>query len=61
VAEHDLNFTVEEALETPFMLIGTEAQIAEQIRESRERYGFSYFTVHGPYMEAFGPIIERLR
>jgi probable F420-dependent oxidoreductase len=53
--------TVEEALETPFLLIGTEAQIAEQIRANKERYGISYITVHGPYMKAFGPIIERLR
>jgi probable F420-dependent oxidoreductase len=55
------SLTVEEALETPFLLIGTEAQIAEQIRANKERYGFSYITVHGPYMEALGPIIERLR
>jgi hypothetical protein len=34
--------TVDEALETPFLLIGTPAQIAEQPRASRERYGFSY-------------------
>jgi probable F420-dependent oxidoreductase len=61
VAERLTFFTVEEALETPFLLIGTEAQIAEQIRANRERYGISYVTVHGPYMEAFGPIIERLR
>lgn len=53
--------TVDEALETPFLLIGTEAQIAEQIRANRERYGFSYITTHGPYMEILGPIIERLR
>jgi probable F420-dependent oxidoreductase len=62
VAEGRLRpLTVDEALETPFLLIGTEAQIAEQLRANRERYGFSYITVHGPYMEALGPIIERLR
>ncbi len=61
VAERLPFFTVDEALDTPFLLIGTEAQIAEQIRAGRERYGFTYLTVHGPYMEAFGPIIERLR
>jgi probable F420-dependent oxidoreductase len=61
VAERRTLSTVEETLETPFLLIGTEAQIAEQVMANRERYGFSYITVHGPYMEAFGPIIERLR
>ena len=55
------NLSVEEILETPFLLIGTEEQIAEQIRAARERYGFTYFTVHGPFMDVFGPVIERLR
>jgi probable F420-dependent oxidoreductase len=53
--------TVEEALETPFLLIGTHAQIAEQLRASRERYGFSYITVHEPYYEAFEPVVELVR
>ncbi|MBO2446274.1 LLM class F420-dependent oxidoreductase [Actinomadura barringtoniae] len=55
------NLGVEEILETPFLLIGTEAEIAEQIRAARERFGFSYFTVHGPFLDVFGPVIERLR
>ncbi|MHA6617929.1 LLM class F420-dependent oxidoreductase [Pseudonocardia sp. DLS-67] len=53
--------TVEEVLETPFLLIGTHAQIAEQLRASRERYGFSYITVHEPYYEAFEPVVELMR
>ncbi|HEU5159952.1 MAG TPA: LLM class F420-dependent oxidoreductase [Streptosporangiaceae bacterium] len=61
VADRLRPLTVDEALETPFLLIGTEAQIAEQLRANQERFGFSYITVHGPYMEALGPIIERLR
>ncbi|GAA5137457.1 LLM class F420-dependent oxidoreductase [Pseudonocardia adelaidensis] len=53
--------TVEEALDTPFLLIGTPAQMAEQLRASRERYGFSYITVHEPYYEAFEPVVELMR
>ena len=52
---------VEEPLETPFLLIGTHAQMAEQLRASRERYGFSYVTVHEPYYEAFEPVVELMR
>lgn len=52
--------TVEETLETPFLLIGTADEIAAQLRSSRERWGFSYITVHEPYMRAFAPVIERL-
>jgi alkanesulfonate monooxygenase SsuD/methylene tetrahydromethanopterin reductase-like flavin-dependent oxidoreductase (luciferase family) len=53
--------TVDEALETPYLLIGTAEQMAEQLRASRERYGFSYVTVHQPFYEAFEPVVELLR
>jgi probable F420-dependent oxidoreductase len=55
------DMTVDDALETPFLLIGTVAQMAEQLRASRERYGFSYVTVHEPYYEAFEPVVEQMR
>ncbi len=61
LAEHLPFFTVEEALETPFLLIGTVDEIADQLRERRDRFGFSFITVHEPYMEAFAPVIERIR
>jgi len=47
-------------LETPFVLIGTD-EIAAQLRRSRERWGFSYITVHEPFMPVFAPVIKRLR
>ena len=53
--------TVEDLLETPFLLLGTPAEIADQLRRSRERWGYSYITVHEPYMREFAPVIERLR
>jgi probable F420-dependent oxidoreductase len=61
LSKHGSEMTVEEALETPFLLIGTHAQMAEQLRASRERYGFSYITVHDPYYEAFEPVVELMR
>ena len=53
--------TVDELLETPYVLIGTPDEIAAQLRRSRERWGFSYVTVHEPYMRELVPVIERLR
>jgi hypothetical protein len=53
--------SVGELLETPFHLIGTIGEMAGQLRASRERWGFSYITVHAPFMEAFAPVIGRLR
>ncbi len=53
--------TVEDVLSTPYLLIGTIEEIAAQLRHSRERWGFSFITVHEPYMLTFAPVIERLR
>ncbi|WP_433273106.1 LLM class F420-dependent oxidoreductase [Pseudonocardia xinjiangensis] len=53
--------TADEALEMPYLLIGTPEQMAEQLVAARERWGFSYVTVHEPYREAFEPVVERLR
>ncbi|MEV4259786.1 LLM class F420-dependent oxidoreductase, partial [Spirillospora sp. NPDC049652] len=52
--------TLDEVLDTPFLLVGTEEQIAEQIRASHERFGFTGFTVHGPFLDVLGPVLERL-
>lgn len=32
-----------------------------QIAVNRERYGFTYYSVHAPFAEEFAPVIERLR
>ncbi|WP_128430488.1 LLM class F420-dependent oxidoreductase [Streptomyces cyaneus] len=53
--------TLEQVLDLPILLVGTLEQIAKQVLAQRERYGFSYLTVLEPHMEAFAPVIERLR
>jgi probable F420-dependent oxidoreductase len=60
-AEFGPDLTADELLETPFLLIGTVAEMAEQLVRHRDRYGFSYITVHEPYLEAFAPVIESLK
>ncbi|MFB8439398.1 LLM class F420-dependent oxidoreductase [Streptomyces niveus] len=54
------DMTEADLLKAPLVAAGTVRQIADQLREQRERYGFSYLTVLDPYMEAFGPVIEEL-
>jgi len=61
VADESAVLTADAALETPFLLIGTADEIAAQLRRSRERWGYSYITVHEPYMRRFAPVIERLK
>lgn len=50
-----------EPLTVPLPAVGTVREIAEQLRDQRERYGFTYLSVLDPYMEALGPGIEELR
>ncbi|MGP8296987.1 LLM class F420-dependent oxidoreductase [Streptomyces inhibens] len=51
----------EQALDAPTLLIGTPTQMAEQLRERRERFGFSYITVLDPFLDAFAPVLEELK
>ncbi|MFI6392361.1 TIGR03621 family F420-dependent LLM class oxidoreductase [Nonomuraea sp. NPDC050547] len=55
------DLTAEQLLEVPTLLVGTPAQLAEQVLRDSERYGFAYFTVTEAAMEDFGKVIERLR
>ncbi|MEV5596143.1 LLM class F420-dependent oxidoreductase [Streptomyces sp. NPDC052496] len=61
IAGHGIGVDEEQALHVPTFLFGTVAQMAEQLREHRERYGFSYITVLDPSMEAFAPVMEELK
>jgi probable F420-dependent oxidoreductase len=51
--------TLEDALATPFLAIGTHDEIADHLRMCRERWGISYFTVRD--LAGFAPVIARLR
>ncbi|MBV9595670.1 MAG: TIGR03621 family F420-dependent LLM class oxidoreductase [Chloroflexi bacterium] len=50
---------IEDALATPFLAIGSPAEIAEHLNKCRERWGISYFTVRE--LTAFAPVIAILR
>jgi probable F420-dependent oxidoreductase len=52
--------SVDDVLQTPYALIGTVDQMAEALRQHRERWGFSYFVTHEPFLDAFAPVVARL-
>jgi hypothetical protein len=52
--------TVEEILETPYLLIGTVDEMVEAVRARRERWGFSYVVVHEWSLDALAPVVARL-
>jgi probable F420-dependent oxidoreductase len=46
--------------ESPFVLIGTPAQIVEDLLRRRERWGFSYVIVGADDVEPFVPVVAEL-
>ncbi|MET8858374.1 LLM class F420-dependent oxidoreductase [Streptomyces sp. NPDC004579] len=55
------HLTEREVLDLPIVLIGSVEQITGQVRDLRERFGFSYLTVLEPNLEAFAPVVRALR
>jgi hypothetical protein len=52
--------TPEVAATTPQVLVGTEDQIVETLQARRDEFGFSYWVVHEPEMQAFAAVVSRL-
>jgi len=48
-------------VDSPFFLYGSVADIVEQLRVRRERYGFSYVGVPEKAMEPFAAVVRELR
>jgi len=53
--------TAEQLSQIPIVLVGTPAQIVDQLNAHHERFGFTYFTVLEPYLDEFAPVLELLR
>jgi probable F420-dependent oxidoreductase len=54
-----VGLSVEDALATRFLALGTHDEMAEHLLACRRRWGISYVTVRE--LEAFAPVIERLK
>jgi len=45
---------------SPFALVGSAEQIADNLIERRERFGFSYVTIGAGEIDSFAPVVARL-
>ena len=52
--------TVEEVLDMPSMLFGSEDEMVATLQRRREEFGFSYYVVSDKVVEEFAPIVARL-
>ncbi|MFF8731478.1 LLM class F420-dependent oxidoreductase [Streptomyces sp. NPDC015171] len=59
--ERQPHLTAERVRDLPIVLAGPLEDVVAKVRAQRERYGFSYLTVLEPFMEAFAPVLDRLR
>lgn len=55
-----VGLTPEQGLASPYALVGTPAQIADDLRERRERYGVSYVVVGQDVIDDFAPVVAEL-
>ncbi|MEV6879165.1 LLM class F420-dependent oxidoreductase [Amycolatopsis sp. NPDC051128] len=53
--------SVDQLAEVPTALVGSPAEVAEQLHAHRERFGLTYYTVLEHNMEQFAPVLEHLR
>jgi probable F420-dependent oxidoreductase len=52
--------TPDEVLASPYVWMGTAGEIADKLRASRDRWGFSYFVLQGDAMEPMAPVVAEL-
>ncbi|MFF0793411.1 TIGR03621 family F420-dependent LLM class oxidoreductase [Streptomyces spiralis] len=53
--------TADELLSSPFALLGTVAEMAEQLRRHRAEFGLGHVTVYEPFRDVFARVIAALR
>jgi probable F420-dependent oxidoreductase len=55
----DAELSVDEVLDSPYLLFGSVDAIADGLRARHERHGFTYWVVPESVMDAFAPVIAR--
>ena len=53
--------SVDEILDSPFLLLGTRQEMVEALLQRRERFGLSYFTVFESAIDTFAPVVAELK
>lgn len=55
-----LGLDAEDVLDSPFVLVGSVAEIVARLEERRERWGYSYYTVQQPEAQQFAAVVAAL-
>jgi probable F420-dependent oxidoreductase len=60
LAQRWSELSVDEVLESPFVLLGSVDEIVAQLVARRQRWGISYYVIFDDVVDAFAPIVDRL-
>ncbi|MCC7370731.1 MAG: TIGR03621 family F420-dependent LLM class oxidoreductase [Chloroflexi bacterium] len=60
LATHFPALTVDDVLESPYLLIGTVDEMVAALQARRVRWGISYWVTHEPFLDQFAPVVARL-
>lgn len=52
--------TVDDVLDSPIVLVGSESEVADRLRERRARWGYSYTCLRQEQAHAFAPVVAAL-
>ena len=55
-----LGITADDALGSPHALVGSVAQVIDEVKHWRDRWGISLVSINAESMEDFAPVIEQL-
>ena len=50
----------DQLLHSPMVMLGTEAELEEQLERRRDRWGYSYHVIPGASARAFAPLVARM-
>ncbi len=50
----------DEVLRSPFILVGSPAEMIDRLEERRQRWGYSYFVVQQDQLDDFAPVVASL-
>ena len=50
---------IDEILESPMVLVGSESEVIDRLHQRRDRWGYSYFVIQGPKVDAFASVVAR--
>jgi hypothetical protein len=59
--QHGNLMTAQGILQLPQIHIGTVAQMAQHLRDSRDRYGLTHYTIQQPNLDTFASVIRQIR